>query len=157
MEKGRFFVNQGEMRGFLSFFRGRLEWFVCPYPVASAGNACELLSLTVIEERLESRHLQLYRPQRGNPMNIFRLTTTTLSLTLLVLVAACGGGGGSSNSPNTLSASDVWNVLRDRAARCIFPFYVGCFLNYKIVTMCSRFSGSSQQFYQRRYVYHVNN
>ena len=117
MEKGRFFVNQGEMRGFLSFFIGRLEWFVCPYPVASAGNACELLSLTVIEERLESRHLQLYRPQRGNPMNIFRLTTTTLSLTLLVLVAACGGGGGSSNSPNTLSASDVWDVLRDRAAR----------------------------------------
>ena len=117
MEKGRFFVNQGEMRGFLSFFIGRLEWFVCPYPVASAGNACELLSLTVIEERLESRHLQLYRPQRGNPMNVIRLTTTTLSLTLLVLVAACGGGGGSSNSPNTLSASDIWDVLRDRAAR----------------------------------------
>ena len=49
-------------------------------------------------------------------MSIFRLSIILFSLTLLT---ACGGGssGGSSNSPNTLSTSDVWDVLRDRAAR----------------------------------------
>lgn len=49
-------------------------------------------------------------------MSIFRLSIISFSLTLLI---ACGGGssGGSSNSPSTLSASGIWNVLRDRAAR----------------------------------------
>ena len=50
-------------------------------------------------------------------MNLAFVRLAGTILPVILLMACGGGGGGSSNAPNTLSTSDVWDVLRDRAAR----------------------------------------